>query len=179
VLRASRLDFQTPTDASAFAVVERLKGNTTTDFGAPGLAPSNDAKPVNSEELQRFQKVLKACWRAFETNLRKATGKTLRTGPRGGGRQLESIIQHVLDSNGGYMNAVGWKFQQDNVADLDHQLEQNRKATLDALASSARGEISTRGPRGGVRWTPRYFVRRLAWHILDHAWEIEDRVFEE
>ena len=23
---------------------------------------------------------------------------------------------------------------------------------------------------------PRYFVRRLAWHVLDHVWEIEDRL---
>jgi hypothetical protein len=26
-----------------------------------------------------------------------------------------------------------------------------------------------------VLWPPRYFMRRAAWHILDHAWEIEDR----
>jgi hypothetical protein len=31
------------------------------------------------------------------------------------------------------------------------------------------------GPRGGKLWQPRYFVRRSAWHILDHVWEIEDR----
>ena len=24
-------------------------------------------------------------------------------------------------------------------------------------------------------WSPRYAVRRAAWHVLDHAWEIEDR----
>jgi hypothetical protein len=27
-----------------------------------------------------------------------------------------------------------------------------------------------------VIWPPRYFVRRVAWHVLDHAWEIEDRI---
>jgi hypothetical protein len=26
------------------------------------------------------------------------------------------------------------------------------------------------------RWPPRYVVRRAAWHVLDHAWEIEDRI---
>jgi hypothetical protein len=31
------------------------------------------------------------------------------------------------------------------------------------------------GPRGGKIWSVRYFVRRTAWHALDHAWEIEDR----
>jgi len=24
-------------------------------------------------------------------------------------------------------------------------------------------------------WPPRYAARRIAWHALDHAWEIEDR----
>jgi hypothetical protein len=33
-----------------------------------------------------------------------------------------------------------------------------------------------RVPRSGKLWTPRYFVRRTAWHALDHAWEIEDRL---
>ncbi len=31
------------------------------------------------------------------------------------------------------------------------------------------------GPRGGKIWLPRRFVHRAAWHVLDHAWEIEDR----
>jgi hypothetical protein len=26
-----------------------------------------------------------------------------------------------------------------------------------------------------VLWTPRYVVRRVAWHTVDHLWEIEDR----
>ena len=27
----------------------------------------------------------------------------------------------------------------------------------------------------GSLWSPRYLVRRSAWHALDHAWEIQDR----
>jgi hypothetical protein len=50
-----------------------------------------------------------------------------------------------------------------------------RQAIMDALAAAARGEIPERGPRGGVIWPARYFVRRVAWHALDHVWEIEDR----
>ena len=89
---------------------------------------------------------------------------------------MEGVLQHVLDSNTGYLNQVGWKFQRDTTDDLANQLEQNYQAILNALASAARGEIPARGPRGGVRWSPRYFVRHLAWHVLDHVWEIEDRV---
>ena len=49
------------------------------------------------------------------------------------------------------------------------------EAMLEALAASVRGEVPETGPRGGKRWSARYFVRREAWHVLDHAWEIEDR----
>lgn len=176
VLRAARLGFQAPTNTSAFVVAERLVGNATTDFGAPGIAPASDAKPVRSTELQRLQKLLKACWRTIDDVVSGATGKTLRTGPRGGGRPLDDILQHLLGSDAGYLNGVGWKFKQDNASDLATQLEQTHQAILEALTASARGEIPEKGPRGGVRWKPRYFVRRVAWHTLDHAWEIEDRL---
>ncbi len=178
-LRTTRLGFKAPNDVSAFIVSERLEGNATTDFGAPGIPPSSDAEPVNSAELQRFQKILKACWRMFDVNVKAATGKTLRTGARGGGRELEGIIQHVLGGDAGYLSQVGWKLPKEGVDDLGElaaQLDRTQQAILKALTSSARGEIPARGPRGGVRWSPRYFVRRIAWHVLDHAWEIEDRV---
>lgn len=179
VLRSARSGLQAPIDEAAFVVVERLKGNATTDFGAPGLAPASDAAPVEAEELKRFQKILKACWRALDNATKSAAGQTLRSGPRGGGRQLESILQHLVESDGGYLGAVGWKFQRENTADLERSLEQTRGAILDALAASARGQIPAKGPRGGVRWSPRYFVRRTAWHVLDHIWEIEDRLISE
>ena len=179
VLRASRLGFQAPIDLSAFVVIERLKGNATTDFGAPGLAPSSDSKPVNPDQLHDFEKILRACWRALDASVETAAGQALRTGPRGGGRQVEGILQHLHESDAGYLNAVGWKLQGDKAKALDHQLEHIRQAIVTALASSARGEIPAKGPRGGLRWTARYFVRRVAWHTLDHAWEIEDRLTPE
>ncbi len=55
-------------------------------------------------------------------------------------------------------------------------LGRTRRAILEALGAAARGEVPPRGPRGGARCAPRSFVRRVAWHVLDHAWEIEDRL---
>ena len=176
VLRTSKLGFRAPKDVSAFRVVERLKGNATTDFGAPGLPPSHDSEPVDPEELSRLEKVLKACWKTLDASASQAGGKMLRTGPRGGGRLLEGIVQHVLESDAGYVNQLGWKFKPEDSDDLDSCLKKTRQAILSGLAASARGEIPAKGPRGGLRWSPRYFVRRLAWHTLDHAWEIEDRI---
>jgi len=176
VLRATRLGFQAPTDVKAFRVVERLKGNATTDFGAPGIAPPHDARRVPSDELLRFEKLLKACWRAFDAAVKKASGKELRTGPRGGGRQVEGVIRHLLESDSGYIKQVGWKVERGKLDDPDAQLERLLQLTLSALKASAGGEIPAKGPRGGIHWTARYFVRRIAWHTLDHAWEVEDRL---
>lgn len=177
VLRSSQFDFQTPANTSGFTLVERLEGDATTDFGAPNKAPSSDTQPIDDAELQRLQELLKACWRAFDAAIDAAMGKELRKGPRGGGRELEGIRQHVLGSDAAYLGSTGWKFKRGGEdEEPDEALDRTRQAILDALASAARGEIPSQGPRGGLRWTPRYFVRRVAWHVLDHAWEIEDRV---
>ena len=132
--------------------------------------------PVDDIELRRFQTLLKACWRAFDAAVRVASGKELRKGPRGGGRDLEGVIRHVLGGDMGYLARLAWKVKKSENEDLDEELDRTRQAVLDALAAAAHGEVPARRPRGGVIWTPRYFVRRVAWHVLDHAWEIEDRV---
>jgi len=174
ILQPARLGFQAPTDVSALAVVERLEGNQTTDFGAPDAAPSSDARPVDAAELERLQALLKTCWKAFDAAVKAAEGKELRKGPRGGGRELDRIVEHVRGSEASYLGSLGWKLQSDQGAP-EKELDRTRRAVLDGLAASAHGEIPALGPRGGARWSPRYFVRRAAWHILDHAWEIEDR----
>lgn len=176
VLEGTRLNFQLPVNPSAFTVVECLAGDSTTDFGAPGAIPFSDTQPVDESELVRLQALLQACWHAFDAAVSAAAGKELRKGPRGGGREADQIAQHVLGADGGYLSSLGWKLKLNESDDFGKKLEQTRQAILDGLASAARGEIEARGPRGGLRWPPRYFVRRLAWHVLDHAWEIEDRI---
>src|SRR6478752_7358507 len=88
VLRGSRLEFKAPTDRSGFKVVERLEGTTSTDFGVPDVAPSDDSNPVDDSDLKRFEAVLTACWQAFDDAVAEAEGKELRKGPRGGGRDV-------------------------------------------------------------------------------------------
>lgn len=176
VLRAKEFKFRAPADTSSFVLVERLKGNATTDFGAPDLAPESDVKPVHDAELYRLQVILKACWRAFDSAVKSARGKELRKGPRGGGRELDGVVRHVLDSDASYVSSLGWKVKQDEAAALSEELKRTRRAILEGLIAAEHGEVPERGPRGGIRWKPRYFVRRVAWHVLDHAWEIEDRI---
>jgi len=174
VLRSARLGFQSPEDGSAFRIVERLKGNATTDYGVPALIPEHDSRPLDDAELRRLQKILKACWRAFDAGVDQAKGKTLRTGPRGGGRKLNGIVEHVLGAETGYHSQLGGK---PPTSDTDHPSPALiRQAILKTMKSSAHGEIPAHGPRGGRRWPPRYFAHREAWHVLDHLWEIEDRL---
>jgi hypothetical protein len=176
ILHAAKIRFRSPAAASVFAVVERLDGNTSTDFGAPDIAPASDTRPVDETELRRLQTLLQAYWQAFDAAVQAAEGKELRKGPRGGGRDLVPIVRHVLGAEAGYLSRLAWKVKQSEEEDLTEELGRTRQAVLDALTAAAHGETPEHGPRGGVIWTPRYFVRRVAWHVLDHLWEIEDRI---
>ena len=175
VLRGTRLAFRPADDLGAFEVVERLAGDATTDFGAPSMAPSADTPPLVEAGLRRLRTILDACWRAFDSAVGSASGKELRKGPRGGGRELEAIVRHVLGADASYLGRLARKHEADERGDLAAALAGTRTAILEALAAAVRDEIPERGPRGGALWAPRYFGRRVAWHVLDHAWEIEDR----
>jgi hypothetical protein len=176
ILRSFPFAFQAPAAASAFNVIERIPGNAATDFGAANFAPASDARPLDDAELARLQALLAACWQAFDAAAGAARGKDLRLGPRGGGRDLDRIIRHALDANASYLRQLGWAFAHESDEDPHEQLQRMLRAIGEALPAAAHGEIAPLGPRGGRRWSPRYFVRRSAWHVLDHAWEIEDRV---
>lgn len=176
VIARSGLEFAAPGTPSAFHVVERVPGNATTDFGAPDIVPSRDPGRISDDELRRFGLILQACWEALDATTAAAVGVELKKGPRGGGRELEAITRHVLGAEQGYLSRLAWKVRKHETTNLNEEMRLTRQAIMDALAAAANGEIPERGPRGGVIWPARYFVRRVAWHVLDHAWEIEDRV---
>jgi hypothetical protein len=138
----------------AFNLVERMKGNATTDFGAPSIPASDEARRVSAAEMTRMVALLQACW-TYLDNVRTKVPAELRKGPRGGGRDREKMYQHVLDAEVGYAPAIGLKLKQPD-----------RGALLDAI----------RNPTPGTKWPVPYAVRRIAWHALDHAWEMEDRI---
>jgi hypothetical protein len=155
-------------------VVERIQGNATTDFGAPGVIPSVDRAGADLADCARLEKVLRAGWRALDDARKRATGKALRKGPRGGGRELDAIVRHVVEADRSYLGGLGWKAPSSGKA--ADRVKETRSAIIEGLRASARGEIPAKGPRGGTRWPVRYFVRRVAWHTIAHTWEIDRRL---
>ena len=176
VLHCRGIEFQVPTDASDLIVTERHDGNTTTDFGAPAIKLDADREPIDRMELERLRTLLLACWQAFDSAVQRATGTELRKGPRGGGRDVERILDHVLDADRAYLARLAWKHRREGRKSPAEELSRTRQAILNALEVAVDGDLPEQGPRGGIIWLPRYFIRRVAWHVLDHAWEIDDRI---
>lgn len=164
VARKAKMKFfdEPPTD---FKVVERLKGSATTDFGAPGAIAEGDKKKLSAAEAKRTADLLRSSWRVLDLVVAKAPPE-LRKGPRGGGRDRDAVFKHVLSAETGYARALGVKMPEPDFGDTK-AIKQLRSAIYDDIASAR-----PPGPKG---WPPRFAARRMAWHVLDHAWEIEDK----
>jgi hypothetical protein len=143
-----------PQNATDFQVVERLPGNATTDFGAPGIPSTEEAKPQRPADSTRMLALLDAAWKYLD-QVRATAPESLRKGPRGGGRDREKMYAHVIESELGYSRHIGLRLK-----------EPDRAAVREAL----------RHPNQDNRWPAPYMARRIAWHALDHAWEMEDRI---
>jgi hypothetical protein len=147
-----------------FAVVERLPGTATTDFGAPDAVAAADLRPLDGSAAARLAALVEASWAELGRVVAGAPA-VLRKGPRGGGRDRDAIVAHVAEAEAAYARRMG----------IDPREAGGDAATLrEAIAGALRGAregvpLKERG------WLPRYAARRVAWHALDHAWEIEDR----
>lgn len=139
-------------------VIGTVPGTATTDFGAPdGRGPWDD-EPLDAAEGARLTGLLSACWGAFDDVVRGAPAE-LRKGPRGGGRDRDQVAAHVQEAERSYGRKVGVRVPPRTP------WEEQRTALVEALGHD--------GP--GRSWPTRYAIRRVAWHVLDHAWEIEDK----
>lgn len=102
-VKGARSGFDPPTDRSQLEIAETLAGSSTTDFGTPGAAPGWDSRSFSEDELKKMVTLLKATWKSFDRALDASSGRTLRSGPRGGGRDPGKIRAHVEESERGYL----------------------------------------------------------------------------
>ncbi len=149
------------TDGLDLEIVERSGGGGGTEFGVPSNITDQDRRRVTAKDADRLARFVEAAWRTFEMAAAGAP-EELRKGPRGGGRNTSKVVAHVVESDEAYAREMGIK--------LKAPIKEVRAAILEVLRRPSDGS-----PIADRKWTPRYAAHRIAWHALDHAWEIEDR----
>jgi hypothetical protein len=148
-------------------VVDEVQGDAATEFGVPGSVTATDRTPLDAVEAERRAAIVEAAWATFDRLAKRAPAE-LRKGPRGGGRDTAKIVEHVVGSDHGYTRELGVKVPAPDPT-KPKEVAALRAAVLDVLRRPSDGSPITK------RWTTRYAAQRIAWHALDHAWEIEDR----
>ncbi|HET9344891.1 MAG TPA: hypothetical protein VFO05_04240 [Candidatus Limnocylindrales bacterium] len=150
-------------------VVERVPGSSSTDFWGIAHVPSQiEAEVLPAEELERRLELLQATWAYFDDVAARASAE-LRPGSRGGGRSREQIIRHTYGSEPQQLSRkVEVRTELADVLTPDG-LARHRREYLDAIrAYNADGKPAR-------TWPIQFLVRRTAHHVMDHAWEMEDR----
>ncbi len=151
-----------------FEIVEQAPGGSGTAFGVPSRVTDADRRPTSPAEADRLRRLVAAAWAVFDRVSATAPAE-LRKGPRGGGRDRDKMIAHVVESDHAYAREIGLRLTAPAPDDRG-AITAMRAAMLNVLGSPSDGS-----PIADRRWTVRYAAGRIAWHALDHAWEMEDR----
>ena len=160
---------------SAFArardveVVERVPGSSSTDFWGIAHVPSQIEREVLSPaDLERRLDLLRGCWACFD-DVAARVSEELLPGSRGGGRSRDAIIRHVyLTEPDQFSPKVEVRTPLEDVRTPDG-LATHRESYLRAI----RGYNAAGKP--ARTWPIQFLIRRTAHHVMDHAWEMEDR----
>jgi hypothetical protein len=168
---AKRAGLRFPAATLTFDVIERIawqggKAFSAVDFGALGSAAQRDNEPLSAVQAKRLAALVEAAWGVLDDVVAGAPAE-LRKGPRGGGRDRDGVFDHVIGAETSYARKLGVRHKAPHGRE---EIAAQRADILAALAAARAGE-----PDVEKGWLPRYAARRIAWHVLDHAWEIEDR----
>ena len=155
-------------DGRDLEIVATASGGGGTDFGVPSEIVEDDRRPVTAAQARRLAGIVEAAWAELDA-IAARTPETLRKGPRGGGRDRDKMLGHVIEADHAYAREIGVKVGAGRLEDRA-AVRAERDAMLEVLSTASDGS-----PLAGRKWTPRYAARRIAWHALDHAWEMEDR----
>lgn len=158
-------------DAGPLQVVEERVGTGSTDFWGISFSPSSlEQEPMDAAELERKLTLLQACWACFDEVAARVSPQ-MRKGPRGGGRDRDTIIRHTIRTESELLaKKVGLMVPELGALEPG-ALAPYRSAYLEALRAYQRGEAR----RSMTSWTLAFLVRHSAFHMMDHAWEMEDK----
>jgi len=159
----------------AFDVAERVPGGPATAFAAPEcrrpfpqITAEAERAEVTPAAARRLAGLITAAWGTFD-EIAAASSAELRKGPRGGGRDRDQLTGHVIGAETAYARKLGIKLKQPATGDTA-AIEQLREAIAAVVGAPSDGSPVVPGG-----WTTRYAARRIAWHVLEHAWEMQDR----
>ncbi len=150
-------------------VVERVPGSGSADYWGIAHVPSEiECEVLSPADLQRRLQLLRACWSYLDDTAERVSAE-LRPGPRGGGWTRDEIIRHVhLNEPEQFTRKVEVRTPREVMITPDGRAA-HREATLDAI----RAYNAERKP--ARTWPIQFLIRRIAHHVIDHAWEMEDR----
>lgn len=158
-----------------FDVVERVRGGPASAFAAsecrrpfPQITAEADRARSTPAAARRLVGLLTAAWASFDA-VAAASPAELRKGPRGGGRDRDKLIEHVIGAETAYARKLGVRRKQPAIDD-GAGIEELRAAIAAVVGAPSDG-----APVLPNSWTTRYAARRIAWHVLEHAWEMQDR----
>lgn len=153
---------------STARVVERYPGTGSTDFWGISFAFSRlDRQRMSDQELERQLALLRACWKFFDT-VRSRVSPEMAKGPRGGGRDRDRIVRHVVANEADWAKKLGVLSTPEELLSKK-KLNAFRDAYCDAIrALHSRDEMAR-------NWHLRYLIRHTAFHMLDHTWEMQDK----
>jgi len=150
-------------------VVERVPGSSSTDFWGIAHVPSQiEAEVLSPADLERRLELLRSCWAYFDEAATRISDE-LRPGPRSAGRSHDQIVRHVYyNEPEQFSRKVEVRTPLEVVLAPDG-LAAHRRAYLDAIrAYNGEGKPAR-------TWPIQFLIRRTAHHVMDHAWEMEDR----
>jgi len=150
-------------------VVEHYQGTGSTDFWGISFAFSSiDGQQMSRERLDRELTLMQACWTFFD-DVRGRVSAEMKRGPRGGGRDRDRIVRHVLGAEQDWAKKVGVRTPDDEVVTDEAGLKTYRDAYCTAIRTfHSAGKMAR-------NWPLRYLIRHTAYHTMDHAWEMEDK----
>jgi hypothetical protein len=157
-------------EAGELEIVEDHVGVGSTDFWGISFAPSSfEQAPMTEDELERKLALLEAAWRFFD-DVAARVSPDLEKGPRGGGRTRDEIVRHVVGNEWGDLaRKIGVSPPGD--VKTPEAIRSHREAFVAAMRDyNAQGKMAR-----GRNWTIGLLLRHTAFHVLDHAWEMEDK----
>jgi hypothetical protein len=153
-------------------IAEERVGTGSVDFwGISFSASSREQEQLPDDELDRRLKLLRAAWSLFDDTAASVSAE-LTKGPRGGGRERDEIVRHVMRVETlDFASSLGRKIEEKDVPlDLEGR-QQHREAYVALIRDYNAGKVEK---RMRSRTLP-FLIRHTAFHTLDHAWEMQDR----